>query len=116
MEQKSVMEELILPCPLCGGKNQEDVFIGYVDFMPSHFKISCVPCGLQITADRRDKVISNWNNREQMKDEAIAFSKWKDMEYAYLGEDKYCDAYDQQFPRNIKTLAQVYSHYKENNP
>lgn len=55
------LQEQISNCPLCNGKSGEDVFIGQVE--PSHWRIACVPCALEIKHDRKDKVLFHWNNR-----------------------------------------------------
>lgn len=48
------------PCPLCGGKEGDDVFLGYKE---PRYMITCVPCSLRIIDDRKDKVQGKWNTR-----------------------------------------------------
>lgn len=52
------------PCPFCG-KSAYECCTG-----DSKYTIKCIPCGVSITQDRKDKVRSYWNNRvEQEKSE-----------------------------------------------
>lgn len=50
----------ISPCPFCGGKEGDNVILGYE--YPK-YRIACVPCGVVMINDRKDKVITNWNRR-----------------------------------------------------
>lgn len=50
----------IKPCPLCNGMEGEDVFLGYQEPI---YMITCIPCGLKIIDDRKDKVQAKWNTR-----------------------------------------------------
>lgn len=51
----------IKPCPFCGSKEGENVILGY-DY--PKYRIACIPCGVVMVDDRKDKVIANWNNRK----------------------------------------------------
>jgi hypothetical protein len=53
-------ENGISPCPFCGSKEGENVILGYE--YPK-YRIACVPCGVIMLDDRKDKVIANWNRR-----------------------------------------------------
>lgn len=57
--------EEIKPCPFCGGIENETVFIGLCP--PSHFRIVCIPCAIEMKQDRKDKVIFHWNQRASVK-------------------------------------------------
>ncbi len=48
----------VLPCPFCG--NIELCFSA----VNSQYSIRCIPCGVQMSHDRKDKVISYWNQRQ----------------------------------------------------
>jgi hypothetical protein len=56
----------IEPCPFCGGKEGEEVFLGMV--APAHFRIACGRCSVVMIQDRKDKVIGIWNNRKPLED------------------------------------------------
>ena len=45
-------------CPCCGSTPI------YGAFPNSRHKIKCTDCGLEMTQDRRDKVIGMWNERK----------------------------------------------------
>lgn len=53
--------EKLPDCPFCGGKPELS------GFNPGNgrYFIRCIECQVQMTEDRRDKVISKWNRREQ---------------------------------------------------
>ena len=53
----------ILPCPLCGNR---DIYFGQ---LPPEFFIKCIPCGLIVKQDRRDKVVGIWDQRVDKKSE-----------------------------------------------
>lgn len=53
----------LLPCPFCGGKPRDDVWIGPIPDT-GHWYIKCGHCGCNMKHDRRDKVISIWNHRK----------------------------------------------------
>lgn len=50
----------IKPCPFCGSEEGENVILCY---NYPKYRIACIPCGVVMLADRKDKIIENWNNR-----------------------------------------------------
>lgn len=54
-------------CPHCGGKEGKDVFLGRLSDVPK-FKVVCIPCGVTLIDDRKDKVIANWNRRPESQE------------------------------------------------
>lgn len=54
------------PCPFCGGKEGDHVFLGRVE--PDHYQIVCCCCSVKMKHDRKDKVIGIWNNRKPLED------------------------------------------------
>lgn len=54
-------------CPLCGHPYDGDIVMTAYRPDPNSgitwFRIRCIPCGLFIEQDRKDKAIGMWNNR-----------------------------------------------------
>lgn len=59
IEQKEIED-----CPFCGGEYGKEVFTGPIGDGKYHIK--CVPCGVQMIDDRKDKVRHNWNERSSL--------------------------------------------------
>jgi len=53
-----VNEHSLLPCPFCGG----DCEVGMNG--RSQYVVKCYPCSVSMLDDRKDKVVTNWNNRQ----------------------------------------------------
>ena len=53
-----VNEHSLLPCPFCGG----DCEVGMNG--RSQYVVKCYPCSVSMSDDRKDKVVTNWNNRQ----------------------------------------------------
>lgn len=51
------------PCPFCGATEENELILHPVP--PAHYQIKCSFCGIHMKHDRKDKVISFWNTRDE---------------------------------------------------
>jgi len=63
MTEENKSNEVLLPCPFCGGKAS-------VEIQPTElykydwWKIQCLLCGANIRDDLLEDVVAKWNKRE----------------------------------------------------
>lgn len=72
----------ILPCPFCAAIEGKNVILGYEY---PNYRIACIPCGVIMRHDRKDKVIGMWNNQ------GIRFTHTQMIEFGEMVKQSCCD-------------------------